>query len=339
MYKEKKTEYTPLKDLSALLKPEDPICLVQVYDGTITREDGRTVCDIGLPELSRVAIGNKSIERGGYSFAARNVLENPQDINWFNGQIEEYKRTNRAVVANNTNPLRFAAGGALAVTNDGYVILIKRDSKAPTYKGYLTAATGLSQFPEQIEAPAKIIPWELQEELCVLDSNGCLHPLKYDGTLNQELAESRAQITGVQYLDVAEPISARKVDAGDSESKLIVHDHIGRILSDDNAILNFDPEHGGIDALGIVELGISYEDIRNGDYSIIDTEVFGTDNQRTERDIVFVPVSSFQSGNIEGFVYNYWKDIFEKTETFDPLKITPVAKQTTEILKQLDIYT
>ena len=331
------TSNIPLTALTPELTSPYDICLIEVPDVRVYKNEFREqICEITLPEKTRVAVSNDVVELGdGYESTSRKDLEIDGN-EWFNGQFNQYDETGRAQIATKDNPLRFSAGGALGITTDGYFVFIERDECAPSYKGYLTAATGLSENLDGICDPSKIVRHELQEELTLMDNYGNIRVWKHEGMSDddynhmEELAKLRAKKTGLEYSGLV-PQKVTSVDVGSENMyTLIVKSSNESVLSENNGIVNFDPETSGIDFLNVVDFGFSYEeDILSGKLRIIDTETFGGNNL-TERNIVYIhkdKLLNTSTGSVNGMVYNYWTGTELTEKEFDREKFTPVANE------------
>ena len=72
-----------------------------------------------------------------------------------------------------TMPCRWAAGGAIPVLefneNEKYVVLIRRDEKAPIHPQHFTTASGLSENPIELIDPRIIIGREFGEEIIIFN--------------------------------------------------------------------------------------------------------------------------------------------------------------------------
>ncbi|NOR85445.1 hypothetical protein GQ473_04955 [archaeon] len=326
----------PLTKIMPKLSDLYDICLIEVSDITIHNAGPHgQICEITLPEETRVAVSNGVVDLGnGYESTPRKELEQNR-TEWFYKQMNEYRETEETQIATQDNPFRFSAGGALGITTDGYFVFIERDQGAPTYKGYLTAATGLSENMDAIYDPSKIVAHELQEELTLLDEDGNICVWKHEGmsdedyALMEELAKLRAEKTELDYSGII-PHEVTSIDIGSENTYiLIVKNSNGDELSRNKGIVNFDPATSGIDFLNIVKLDFSYEDVKSGKYRVVDTETFGGNN-RTERNIVYVhkdELLNSSTKSISGIVYNHWTGTKSKEKEFDREMFTPVANE------------
>jgi hypothetical protein len=243
--------------MEKLDKREYPFLISRIEEAELTEVGSRIYLDIRLPENPVVAV-----DRDG-----RKLMENGADHDWLREQLSEFERGGHARIATPENPLRWSAGGLLHTDANRYLVMIKKDENAPSFPGYQTSATGLSQSIEEWREPLRVVLREGFEEIVYFNEGIVLVPIVQNVSAKifpkDVIRRSLREIGIREYEEITVPVEYRT----DTDTVVRVY-HKNDLLSETCGVVSIDPETSGITVLGIAVFDADFSK-----FTPLDTEV------------------------------------------------------------------